>query len=116
MRTLNITRSVLSITSPGTNLVPGNSEESAKQTRTTNEELASICASNPSDFSFFASLPLPQVAASLLEIDHALDHLGAVGFAVLSNAEGIYLGDEHLDPIFKKLNERKAVLFIHPTT
>jgi predicted TIM-barrel fold metal-dependent hydrolase len=34
----------------------------------------------------------------------------------MSNANGVYLGDEALDPIFEKLNTRKATLFIHPTT
>lgn len=85
-------------------------------TRQTNEELSAICTDHPSHFRFFASLPLPSVEESIAEIDHALDNLGAVGFAVLSNANGVYLGDKVLDPIFEKLNARKAVLFIHPTT
>ena len=34
----------------------------------------------------------------------------------MSNANGVYLGDKALDPIFAKLNERKAIIFMHPTT
>lgn len=85
-------------------------------TRQTNEELSAICVDHPSHFLFFASLPLPSVGESIKEIDHALDNLGAAGFAVLSNANGVYLGDPVLDPVFAHLNTRKAVLFIHPTT
>ncbi|KAK4215594.1 hypothetical protein QBC37DRAFT_386176 [Rhypophila decipiens] len=116
MQTLNITRSILSITSPGTHLTPDTSSSAATGTRQTNEELSAVCKSHPQHFSFFASLPLPDVSSSLLEIDHALDVLDAVGFAVLSNAHGVYLGDPRLDSVFDKLNARKAILFIHPTT
>ncbi|KAK8869030.1 Decarboxylase yanB [Apiospora arundinis] len=116
MKKLNITKSILSISSPGTHLTPAKNHQAAKMTRQTNEELSEICARYPSSFSFFASLPFPSIEESIEEIDHALDNLGAVGFAVMSNANGVYLGDATLDPIFERLNSRKATLFIHPTT
>ncbi|KAF5020199.1 hypothetical protein F66182_7764 [Fusarium sp. NRRL 66182] len=116
MHRLNISKSVLSITSPGVHLTQSTHDNTARLTREVNEELSSICRDHPSHFRFFASLPLPSVDESIAEIDYALDHLGAVGFAVLSNANGVYLGDDILDPIFAHLNARKAVLFIHPTT
>jgi predicted TIM-barrel fold metal-dependent hydrolase len=56
------------------------------------------------------------VEGSIQEIDYALDHLGAKGFALLTNSNGIYLGDPLLDKVFTKLDERKAVVMIHPTT
>ncbi|KAG4437885.1 hypothetical protein IFR05_006645 [Cadophora sp. M221] len=116
MKTHNISISVLSITSPGTYLSPGKSEDAAKITRETNEELASICSLHPESFRFFASLPLPSVEDSLKEIDYALDVLGAVGFALMSNAQGIYLGDPSLDCVLAKLDERQAVVFLHPSS
>jgi predicted TIM-barrel fold metal-dependent hydrolase len=116
MKKLNISKSVLSITSPGTHLTPQHHGNAARLTRQVNEELSAICKEHPSYFSFFASLPLPSVGDSIAEIDYALDHLGALGFAVLSNVNGVYLGDDDLDTVFAHLNTRKAVLFIHPTT
>ena len=116
MKRLNISKSILSITSPGTHLTPNHVEHAANMTRQTNEELSAICTNHPSHFGFFASLPLPSIPESIVEIDHALDKLGAVGFAVMSNANGVYLGDKALEPIFEKLNARKATLFIHPTS
>jgi predicted TIM-barrel fold metal-dependent hydrolase len=116
MEKLNVSKSILSITSPGTHLTPGDDEQASRITRKVNEELSDISASDPSHFAFFASLPLPSVEESVIEIDYALDKLGAVGFAVMSNANGVYLGDKSLDPIFEKLNDRKAVVFIHPTS
>lgn len=116
MKKLNISKSVLSITSPGTHLTASHDGRAANMTRRINEELSAICADHSSHFLFFASLPLPSVQESIEEIDYALDNLGAVGFAVLSNANGVYLGDQALDPVFAHLNARKAILFIHPTT
>ncbi|KEY73878.1 hypothetical protein S7711_06088 [Stachybotrys chartarum IBT 7711] len=116
MRQLNISKSVLSITSPGTNLSLKDGGNATRMTRETNEELSAICKDYPSSFRFFASLPLPLIEESIAEVDYALDKLGAVGFAVMSNANGVYLGDKILDPIFVHLNSRQAILFIHPTT
>lgn len=116
MKQLNITKSVLSITSPGTHLKPNDSDNAALMARQTNEELSAIFKDHPAHFRFFASLPLPSVDRSIAEIDYALDELGAVGFAALSNANGVYLGDQALDPVFAHLNSRRAIVFIHPTT
>ncbi|GAB0138784.1 hypothetical protein EsDP_00007007 [Epichloe bromicola] len=116
MKQLNITKSILSITSPGTHLTPYDDVRAAGMTRQVNEELSAICRDHPSHFRFFASLPLPSVDESIAEIDHAMDKLGAVGFALLSSANGIYLGDKVLDPVFAHLNSRQAVVFVHPTT
>lgn len=116
MKQLNISKSILSITSPGTHLTPYDGRRAAEMTRKANEELSAICQDHPSHFRFFASLPLPSVDESIAEIDYVLDKLGAVGFAVLSNANGVYLGEKALDPVFAHLNSRQAVVFIHPTT
>lgn len=116
MKQLNISKSILSITSPGTHLTPNDGGCAARMTSRINKELSAICTDHPSHFRFFASLPLPSVDESIAEIDHAIDKLGAVGFVVLSNANGVYLGDRVLDPVFAHLNSRQAVLFIHPTT
>jgi predicted TIM-barrel fold metal-dependent hydrolase len=116
MGKLGISKSILSITSPGTHLKAHDDELARKVTRETNDEVANICRDHPDKFGFFASLPLPDVAGSLEEIDRALDDLGAAGFALMTNAHGYYLGDAHLDKVFAKLNERKAIVFMHPTS
>lgn len=116
MQKLGISKSILSITSPGTHLLPGDDAMARRITRETNEEVAQICRAHPDKFGFFASLPLPDVEGSIEEIDSALDNLGAAGFALMSNVHGHYLGDALLDKVFAKLNERKAIVFIHPTS
>ncbi|KAI9721331.1 MAG: hypothetical protein M1828_005191 [Chrysothrix sp. TS-e1954] len=116
MGKLNISKSILSVSSPGTHLTPADDHHAALMTRRANEELSIICRTHARHFRFFASLPMPAVRESIIEIDYALDELGAVGFILLSNAHGVYLGDDRLDPIFEKLNSREAVVFIHPKT
>jgi predicted TIM-barrel fold metal-dependent hydrolase len=114
MDKLGIKRSVLSITSPGTHLKVGDFALAKRVTRETNIEISQICRQFPDRFGWFASLPLPDVEASLEEIDHALE-LGASGFAVMTNAQGYYMGDSRFDPVFEKLNQRNAIVFMHPT-
>jgi predicted TIM-barrel fold metal-dependent hydrolase len=116
MNQLKIQKSVLSISSPGTHLTPGNDEEGRSVTRRANNDMSKICADHPGHFLFFASLPLPDVEGSLAEIDYALDHLGAIGFQVLTNSHGIYPGDPRLSRVFDKLSERKTIVLLHPTT
>ncbi|KAI5463884.1 aminocarboxymuconate-semialdehyde decarboxylase [Mariannaea sp. PMI_226] len=116
MRKANITKSILSITSPGTHLVPGDDSLARNLSRRCNEFAADLKRRNPTKFGFWASLPLPDVEGSLAEIDYALDVLKADGVGVMTNAHGVYLGDAILDPIFKALNKRKATIFIHPTS
>ena len=62
----------------------------------------------------FASLPLPDVAASLAELAYALGELGADGVALLSNYDGRHLGDGLFAPLFEELDRRGAVVHVHP--
>ena len=70
------------------------------------------------------TMPAPQpyygdVAESAACIRHineasALDTLGADGIKLATNSRGQYLGDKELDPLMEVLNERHAVIIIHP--
>jgi predicted TIM-barrel fold metal-dependent hydrolase len=106
----------MNITSPGAHLTPGDDEQAVGMTRQTNEELAGICAAHPTEFRFSASLPLPCINESIDEIKYALETLGAVGFTVMPNSDGVYLGDPSLDQVFAELSRHHATVFIHPTS
>lgn len=60
------------------------------------------------------ALPLPDVDAAVREAVYALDTLGADGIKLATNSRGQYLGDEALEPLMKVLDERHAVIIIHP--
>ncbi|KAJ5503482.1 Amidohydrolase 2 [Penicillium fimorum] len=116
MTQLKIKKSVLSMSSPATHLTPGDNVEGRTVTCRANIDMSKVCADRPTHFLLFASLPLPDVEGSLAEIDYALDHLGAVGFQILTNSHGIYPGDQRFTRVFDKLSERKTIAFFHPTT
>lgn len=83
--------------------------------RAINEEFAALCRRFPDKFGFVATLPLPSVEDSIREFRYAMEKLGALGVKVASNSDGVYLGDERLDPIFAQLNQRNALVIIHPS-
>jgi predicted TIM-barrel fold metal-dependent hydrolase len=87
---------------------------SAKVVRATNEAAAKLKREHPDRFRFCAALPLPDVNAAIEEARYALDVLGADGIKLATNVGGQYLGAPELDKLFSFLNERKAVIILHP--
>ena len=87
---------------------------SAVVVRKTNETAARIKREHPGRFLFCAALPLPDVGAAIREVKYALDTLGADGIKLATNVQGQYLGAPELDTLFAVLNERQAVVILHP--
>ena len=85
---------------------------SAEVVRSTNEAAAELKRKHPERFLFFAALP--DVDAAIREAVYALDTLKADGIKLATNANGQYLGAPELDTLFSFLNERKAVIILHP--
>lgn len=112
MEQCNIEWTLLSYSSPHPHF--GNDEECIAMTRKTNEECAEIKKKYPDKFGFCASLPLPNIEASVEEAIYAMDVLNANGVKFASNSRGLYLGDPSMDPIFEELNKRNAIVIIHP--
>jgi predicted TIM-barrel fold metal-dependent hydrolase len=83
--------------------------------RTCNEFQARMVLEHPSRFGSFALLPLPDVDGALEEITYALDILHLDGVGLFSSVDNRYLGDPLFDPVFDELNQRNAVVFIHPS-
>ena len=82
--------------------------------RQTNEAAARIKKEHPGRFLFCAALPLPDVSKAIEEVKYALDVLKADGIKLATNIGGQYLGAPELDTLFSVLNERKAVVILHP--
>ncbi len=97
---------------------------SADIIRQTNEAAARIKKEHPGRFMFCAALPFfdkqggktarPDVDAAIREAKYALDTLGADGIKLATNEWGLYLGAPELDTLFAFLNEREAVVILHP--
>jgi 6-methylsalicylate decarboxylase len=107
-----IATAITSISGPG--FWFGNPAETQNLVRACNELAAELRGNHPSRFGMFASLPLPDVGASLWEIEYAFDTLSADGIILFTNYDGIYPGDESFQPVFEELNRRHAVVFFHP--
>jgi len=88
--------------------------KSAGVVRRTNDAAARLKQQHPGRFLFCAALPLPNVDAAIREAIYALDTLKADGIKLATNVEGQYLGAPELDTLFSVLNERKAVIILHP--
>jgi predicted TIM-barrel fold metal-dependent hydrolase len=114
MSVANVSRSMLSISSPGTHIGPGNDELGRNLTRECNAYAAKLKKQHPDKFGVWAALPLPDIEASLAEIDRAVEE-GCDGFGLMTNYHGNYVGGAALDSVFDKLNEIAATVFIHPT-
>ena len=87
---------------------------SAKVVRSANEAAAKLKQKHPERFLFCAALPLPDVDAAIREAIFALDTLKADGIKLATNTQGQYLGNPELDTLFSVLNDRKAVVILHP--
>lgn len=109
-----IERSMLSISSPGTNF--GSDTDARALARSVNRFAADVERRHPDRFGHFAALPLPDVAGAIAELRHACDELGAAGAAVLTNACGVYLGDERYAELYSELDRRAAIVFVHPVS
>ncbi|MET7474628.1 amidohydrolase family protein [Streptomyces sp. NPDC005648] len=113
MNLLGTTTSILSVSTPGSSFL-GNPGEAADLARRLNDHSASLSADHPGSFGFFATLPMPDADASAAEATRALDDLHADGVTLLANNQGSYLGSDGQDRLWHTLNDRGAVVFVHP--
>ena len=82
--------------------------------RLTNEYACDMRRDHPGRFGLFASLPMPDVEGSLIEIEYALDVLKADGVEMMTNFGDKWPGDPLYRPVFEELNRRKAAVYFHP--
>ena len=107
-----IDAAVMSLGPPG--IWFGDAGLASELARMVNEATAGLVRSAPERYAGLAVLPLPDVDAALAELSHALDVLELDGVALLSNLDGIYPGDERLEPVWSELDRRGAYVFLHP--
>lgn len=102
-----------SITTPG--LWFGDAAASKKLARLCNDYAAKLVSDHPKRFGMFVNLPMPDIEASLKEIEYGLDVLKADGVGMYTCYHDKWMGDPLFDPVFAELNRRKAVIYVHPS-
>jgi 6-methylsalicylate decarboxylase len=113
MADLDVGTAILSVSTPGTAFLP-NPADAAALARDVNDYTAALAAAQSDRFGFFATVPMPHVDPAVAEAVRALDDLRADGVVLLANNAGTYLGEDGQDALFAVLNDRSAVVFIHP--
>lgn len=113
-----IASAILSVSTPGVHLDPASTIDpvARAKAREMNEYAAGVAAKHPDRFGFFATLCLPDVEGSLAEVDYAFDVLNACGVILLANTHGQYLGAPEHEPLFRELDRRAALVFVHPSS
>lgn len=110
---------ILSITAPGVYSsnpeVPFSETLSKYLSRMTNEIIAETKEQYPKRFGGFATIPMLNSEDAIDELNYSMDCLKLDGVCLMTNYNGIYLGDALFAPFFKELNKRKAVVSIHPS-
>jgi len=104
-----VATSITSITTPGVWF--RDDARAARLARECNDFGAGLMSRYPTRFGLFAALPLPDVDASLKEIDYAFDVLKADGVGLLTSFGDKWLGDRKFWPVLEELNRRKAVVY-----
>jgi predicted TIM-barrel fold metal-dependent hydrolase len=104
---------VVSITNPG--LWFGDAAATKALARACNEYGASLVQKHPSRFGLFAAMPMPDVDATLKEIEYAYDVVKADGVGLMTSYGDTWLGHAAYRPVMEELNRRKAVVHVHPT-
>src|SRR5712692_2323873 len=79
-----------------------------------NHEFSAACDRLPDRYRVFASLPLPDVEASVGELRRAAQLPGFVG-AILNTSFGLPFNDPVLDVLYRELVAARGLLFIHPS-
>ena len=108
-----VEKAYLSVTQPGVWF--GDVKEAAYLARDLNEFGAGMQQQRKGRYGLFAVLPLPDIDATLREIEYALDTLKADGVSLLSSYDNKWLGDPSFKPMWQELNRRKAIVYIHAT-
>ena len=108
-----VAAAVVSITNPG--LWFGDSSQTRRLARACNDYGALLVRDHPRRFGLFASLPLPDVDASLREIQYVYDTLKVDGVGLFTSYGDTWLGNPAFRPVMEELNRRKALVTVHPT-
>jgi predicted TIM-barrel fold metal-dependent hydrolase len=114
MDRFDIAAAITSLAQPGVGFCPP--AEAKVLARRCNDYAAELNARWPKRFGAFGTVPMADVAGAVGEIIYAIDTLKFSGVSLFASYDGKFLGDPAFDPVMAALDERSAVVFVHPGT
>jgi len=112
MNASGIDVALLSLAQPGVQF--GNPTAAPALARRCNDYSAELNARWPRRFGGFAVVPMWDVAHAVAEVAYSLDELKLQGVCLFASYGERFLGDSWFDPVLEALNDRAAVVFVHP--
>jgi 6-methylsalicylate decarboxylase len=107
-----IALALTSLAQPGVQF--GDPAKAAALARRCNDYASELCRRWPKRFGAFAVVPMWDLREAVSEIDHALGALKHQGVCLFASYGEKFLGDAWFDPVMAALDERAAVVFVHP--
>jgi predicted TIM-barrel fold metal-dependent hydrolase len=104
--------SLMSLAQPGVQFC--GPEEGEALVRRCNDYTAEVVAKNSKRLAAYAAVPMSNMDKAVEEIAYALDVLKLSGVSLFASNGEKFLGDPVFDPVMHELNERDAVVFVHP--
>jgi aminocarboxymuconate-semialdehyde decarboxylase len=104
---------VITFTAPGTSIETP--DRAVELSRVINDALISEVGARSSRFTSLAHLPMNAPSAAAEEASRVVGEGGLPGVMLFSNASGVPLFDDRFHPLYERLNEAEAVVYIHPT-
>jgi aminocarboxymuconate-semialdehyde decarboxylase len=108
-----VDKQILTFTTPGVHIE--SPARAAELARIVNDRFKAIVDKRSDRFAALATLPLNDPAASVVELNRALNILGFRGAMLFSNVNGVALSDRRFWPLYQKADSLNAVFFIHPS-
>jgi predicted TIM-barrel fold metal-dependent hydrolase len=112
MDRFEIELALTSLAQPGVQFLPR--VQAKAMARRSNDHAAELNARWPKRFGALGTVPMLDMGDAVGEIAHALDTLKFDGVSVFASYDGVFLGDARFDQVMAALNERDAVVFVHP--
>jgi aminocarboxymuconate-semialdehyde decarboxylase len=82
--------------------------------RTINERIAEITASNPQRFAPLATLPMQSPELAVAELEYTMKKLGFKGIEVGTNVNGLEIADPRYEKLWATAEALGALVFLHP--
>ncbi len=114
MDAAGIERAVLGLSGPGVQIEP-DTETAVRKAREANDFLANEVAKRPDRYAGFAHLAMQDPRRAADELERCMGELGFCGAMINGHTNGQYLDHPSIDPFWERVQDLRAMVYIHPT-